>query len=105
MSIILVHLSEAERQAISRLPALEQLIAKMTQQAAKQKKEIESHKDILSPTKAGKLCGCNPETIRKAAVIGILPAIPVAKTRGGKPGILIAREDALAWLLKGKPLK
>ena len=104
MNIIIVELSESERAALSRIPALESLLLKMAHQADQKQPKGLDPKDKLSPKKVGELCGCKAEVVRKAVVMGKLVAYPVLKTRGGKAGIVVMREDAEAWLKKGRPI-
>lgn len=103
-TIVFVELTEAERQALSRIPALEVMLARMAQQVEQKQGKCLNPKDKLSPKKVGELCGCKAEVVRKAVVMGKLVAYPVLKTRGGKAGIVVMRDDAEAWLKKGRPI-
>ena len=103
--VILIHLSREEYAALQRLPNLEQFISQMIENKKKENISTLSRKDLLSPTQVAELCGCHPETVRKAVVMGKLQAIPVQKTRGGRPGFVVERAAAQEWLMKGRPLK
>jgi|GEM_PF-4140201 len=103
--VVLVALTNEERDFLRRLPALEDLIKNLTARVDQENRTRIHHKDLLSPRMVGKLCGCQAETVRKAVVMGKLPAIPVQVARGGRAGLVVRRADAEAWLAKGKPVR
>jgi hypothetical protein len=104
--VVLVPLTEEERAALGRLPAIAALLVRL--EAGKSAREVPAEttsRDLLSPRLVGKLCGCNAETVRTAVVMGFLHAITVQRARGGRQGLLISRAEALAWLAKGRPVR
>lgn len=105
-SLILVQLTTEEREALGRLPAIEALMNKLAARQANVGPVLPLHRqNLLSPREVGKVCGCNAETVRRAIVMGLLPAITLQRARGGRQGLLIAREAAAEWLARGRPVR
>ena len=104
--IIVVSMTEEERDALRRLPMALILMERYKHLAVSPPVAASAPSDDdvwLTDEQVRTLCRCHICRVRKAKATGALPSTEKSRGKGGKLICYVKRDDAMRWMEQGRP--